>query len=206
MNAIFKYIKTKSPLNNSKQAEKAISYSKIQNKQLFIDLLQFDVRDKEKNYGIETQILVETGSTCFLITYPTYIELAKHKTLKAARPAVRTCGINGTELDILGFDYIISNFDIEGKYPIRHKDWIFGPGGKEYNILGIDFLSQFGESLKFSDLVLSLKTYTGQWVAMSPKKEKKFPYITEVRRFGFSDNNDCTNFHESCLHLPSNDS
>ena len=79
LNAIFKYIKTKSPLNNSKQAEKAISYSKIQHKQLFIDLLQFDVRDKEKNYGIETQILVETGSTCFLITYPTYIELENIK-------------------------------------------------------------------------------------------------------------------------------
>ena len=188
INAIFEYIKTKSPLNNPKQAENAISSSKSQHKQLFIDLVQFDLRDKEKNYGMEAQFLVDTGATCSLINYPTYIELAKLQNLKPVKTNVRTCGINGDELDILGFDYIISNFDIEGKYPIRHKVWIFGPGGTEYNILGNDFLSQFGETLKFSDLALSLKAYPGQWVAMSPKSDKKFPFISEVRRFGLSEN------------------
>ena len=146
------------------------------------------MRDKEKNYGREAQFLVDTGATCSVINYPTYIELAKLQNLKPVKMNVRTCGINGDELDILGFDYIISNFDIEGKYPIRHKVWIFGPGGSEYNILGIDFLSHFGETLKFSDLALSLNAYPGQWVAMSPKSDKKFPFISEVRRFGLSEN------------------
>ena len=58
----------------------------------------------------------------------------------------------------------------------------------EYNILRIDFLSHFEESLKFSDLALSLKAYPGQWVALSPKSDKKFPFVSENRLFGFSEN------------------
>ena len=125
INAIVEYIKTKSPLNNSKQAEKAIS-SKSQHKQLFMDLVQFDLPDKENNYGIEAQFLVDTGTNCSLTNYPTYIELAKLQNLKPVKTAVRTCSINGDDLDIFGFDYI-SNFVIEGKYRIRHKVWIFWP-------------------------------------------------------------------------------
>ena len=93
------------------------------------------MRNKEKKCGIEAQFLVDTGATCSLMNNFIYIELAKLQNLKSVKTAVRTCGINGDELDIVGFDYIISNFDSEGKHPIRHKVWIFGPGGTEYNIL-----------------------------------------------------------------------
>ena len=79
--------------------------------------MHFDLRDKEKYYYIEAQFLVDTSATCSLINYPTSIEFAGIQNLKPVKTAVRTCGINEDELDILGIDYIFFNFDIGGKLP-----------------------------------------------------------------------------------------
>ena len=110
------------------------------------------------------------------------MEVNRLQNLELIREPVRTCGVGGNELHIIGYVYIVSSFDIEGNFPIRHKVWIFGPGGTEYNILGIDFLSQFGESIKFSELVFSLKAYPGQWISMSPMSDKSFPFLSSLQK------------------------
>ena len=42
-----------------------------------INLYQHPVGDKNKNNGLETQFLVDTGATCSLLNYDNYLEYAK---------------------------------------------------------------------------------------------------------------------------------
>lgn len=181
VNALFDYFKSISPLNQS-NSKKNTDNKRNPKRQLFIDLTHYSTQVSDPKEAIEAQFLVDTGATCSLINYPTFVEINRIQNLKLVKEPVRTCGIGGNELHIIGYVYIVSSFDVEGNFPIRHKVWIFGPGGTEYNILGIDFLSQFGESLKFSDLVFSLKAYPGQWVSMSPINDKSFPFLSSLQK------------------------
>ena len=69
---------------------------------MYINLYQHPVGDKNKNNGLETQFLVDTGAICSLLNYDTYLEYAKIQKLTLTKAQSKTFAVNGQKLKLLG--------------------------------------------------------------------------------------------------------
>ena len=59
----------------------------------FIELFQYAVGDTNKNNGLSTQFLIDTGATCSIINCDTFTEIEKNSTIscKASRKITFGC-------------------------------------------------------------------------------------------------------------------
>ena len=99
-----------------------------------------------------------------------------------------TRAVNGNTLELLGYSFIVSTFDREGSYKVRHKFLVSSLNGPKLNILGVDFIHQFGSTIDIDNSIFILKAYSGQWVSLSHKHDKPFPYISRFHAVPLASN------------------
>ena len=148
---------------------------------MYINLYQHLVGDKNKNNGLETQFLVDTGATCSLLNYDTYLEYAKIQKLTLTKAQSKTFAVNGQKLKFLGYKNFNASFDSKGDYFVKIRAWVAAKDGCKLNILGMDFLSNSTKSIDFSTPKLELKMYPGVLIAISNIKSKSYPFISSYQ-------------------------
>ena len=120
---------------------------------------------------------MDTGATCSIINFTTYSEIDKLQNLELHETVSSTKAVNGNTLDLLGYTFIVSSFDREGSFKIRHKGLVSIPNGPKPNILEMDFIHQFRSTIDMDNSMFTLKTYQGHWVSLSHKHDKPLPYV-----------------------------
>ena len=95
---------------------------------MYFNLYQHPVGDKNKNNGLETQFLVDTGATCSLLNYDTYLEYAKIQKLTLTKAQSNTFAVNGQKLKLLGYTNFNASFDSKGDYFVENSSMGCGQG------------------------------------------------------------------------------
>ena len=104
--------------------------------------------------------MIDPGSTCSIINYPTYQELEKlGQKMTIYRSKIKAKTYNGSDIRMCGHTSIQSCFDTDGKYPSNHKVWIAEE--KTANLLGVDFCHLFLKALYFDIPAVELKSKEG---------------------------------------------
>ena len=101
--------------------------------------------------------MVDPGSTCSIINYPTYQELEKlGKKMTIYRFKIKAKTYNASDIRMFGHTSIQSCFHTDGEYPSNHKVWITEE--KTANLLGVDFCHLFLKALYFDIPAVELKS------------------------------------------------
>ena len=139
------------------------------------------VGDKNKNNGLETQFLLDTGASSSIINYHTYLELCKLQHIEMKASKNHTLAVNGEKLKLLGQITFKTSFDIEGKYQVEVTTWVSAKDGCKPNLLGMDFLESTVKSIDLTAPKIDLKTYPEVAVTLSRYQTKSYPYISSYK-------------------------
>ena len=139
---------------------------------------QHPVRDKNKNNGLETQFLLDTGATCSLIIFDSYEQYCKIHPLQLNKCRSNTVAVNGEKLKLIGYTNFDSTFGTNTDNPVKVKAWISAKNGCDLNILGMNFIWHNIESINFPNLNLELKKYPDITVPTSVIRSKSYPYLS----------------------------
>ena len=145
---------------------------------MYINLYQHPVGDKNKNNGLETQFLLDTGATCSLINFDNYEQYCKIQPLQLNKSRSNTVAVNGEKLKLIGYTNFDSSFGTNTDNPVKIKAWISAENGCDLNILGMDFISHNIKSITFSNLSLELKKFRDITVLISIIRSKSYPYLS----------------------------
>ena len=123
--------------------------------------------------------MIDPGSTCTIINYPTFVELKQlGQRLTIQNSANKTRTYNGSEIRMLGFTALTSFFDTDGKYRADHKVWITEE--KTSNLIGIDFCHNYLKALYFDIPAVELKDEKGVLSYGSLNNEKEYPQVSKI--------------------------
>ena len=147
---------------------------------IFLNLYHFATGDNKKHSGLEIEFMIDPGSTCTIINYPTFFELmslGQHINIQNSGNITRS--YNGSEIKMLGYTILTSYFDTDGKYEATQRVWVTEE--KKCNILGIDFCHTFLESLIFGIPAVELKgKEKGVLSYGSLNNEKEYPQVSQI--------------------------
>ena len=146
----------------------------------FIELFQYAVGDTNKNNGLSTQFLIDTGATCSIINCDTFTEIEKIQPLVVMPLEKSPLAANGHAMPMKRKVVIQSAFDVEYFCVIEHTVYVSDSSEARMNILGMDFLAKFGEFINLRNPMLILTVFPGKCVKLSPYLDKPFPYFSQV--------------------------
>ena len=109
----------------------------------FIELFQYAVGDTNKNNGLSTQFLIDTGAMCSISNCDTFTEIEKIQPLVVMPLEKSPLAANGHAMPMKGKVVIQSAFDVEYSCVIEHTVYVSDSPEARMNILGIDFLAKF---------------------------------------------------------------
>ena len=145
-----------------------------------MNLYHFATGDNKKHSGLEIEFMIDPGSTCTIINYPTFIELnqlGQQINIQTSGTKTRTC--NGSEIRMIGYTILTSYFDTDGKYKANHRVWVTEE--KTSILLGEDFCHNFLKALYFDIPAVELKTSDkGVLSYGSLNNEKEYPQVSKM--------------------------
>ena len=112
-----------------------------------IELFQYAVLDTNKNNGLSTQFLIDTGATCSIIDCDTFTEIEKNQRTFVMLLENSALAANEHAMPMKGKVVIQSAFDVEYSRVIKHTVYVSDSPVARMNILGMDVLAKFGEFL-----------------------------------------------------------
>ena len=114
----------------------------------FLNLYHFATGDNKKHSSLKREFMIDPGSTCTIINYPTFIELNQlGQQINIQTSGKKTRTYNGSEIRMIGYTILTSYFDTDGKYKANHRVWVTEV--KTSNLLGVDFCHTFLKALYF---------------------------------------------------------
>ena len=122
-----------------------------------LNLYHFATGHNKKHSGLDTEFMIDPGSTCTIKNYPAFIELnqfGQQINIQSSGNKTGTC--NGSEIRMRGYTILTSYLDTDGKYKANHRAWVTEE--KTSNLLGVDFCHTFLKALYFDVLSVELKT------------------------------------------------
>ena len=149
-------------------------------KHFFIELFQYAVGDTNKNNGLSTQFLIDTGATCSIINCDTFTEIKKIQPLVVMPLEKSPLDANGHAMPMKGKVVIQFAFDVEYSCVIEHTVYVSDSPEARMNFLGIDFIANFGELINLRNPMLILTVFPGKCVKLSTYLDKPFPYFSQV--------------------------
>ena len=147
---------------------------------IFFELFQYAVGDTNKNNGLSTQFLIDTGATCSIINCDTFTEIEKIQPLVVMPLEKSPLAANGHAMPMKGKVVIQSAFDVEYSCVIEHTVYVSDSTEAQMKILGMDFLAKFGEFINLRNPMLILTVFPGKCVKLSPYLDISFPYFSQV--------------------------
>ena len=122
--------------------------------------------------------MIDPGSTCSIINYPTYQELEKlGQKMTIYRSKIKAKTYNGSDIRLFGHTSIQSCFDTDGKYPSNHKVWITEE--ITANLLGVDFCHLFLKALYFDIPAVELNS-KGVISYGLMNNDKEYPNVSKI--------------------------
>ena len=176
----FKLIKSPNPESEDPNDIPHTSRAGMPGQHFFIELFQYAVGDTNKNNGLSTQFLIDTGATCSIINCHTFTEIEKIQPLVVMPLEKSPLAANGHAMPMKGKVVIQSAFDVEYSCVIEHTVYVSDSPEARMNILGMDFLAKFGEFINLRNPMLILTVFPGKCVKLSPYLDKPFPYFSQV--------------------------
>ena len=146
----------------------------------FIDIFQYSVGDTNKNNGLSTQFLIDTGATCSIINCDTFTEIEKIQPLVVMPLEKSPLAANGHAMPMKGKVVSQSAFDVEYSCVIEHTVYVSDSPEARMNILGMEFLAKLGAFINLRNPMLILTVFPGKCVKLSPYLDKPFPYFSQV--------------------------
>ena len=124
--------------------------------------------------------MIDPGSTCTIINYPTFLELNQlGQQINIQTSGNKTRTYNGSEIRMIGYTILTSYFDTDGKYKANHRVWVTEE--KTSNLLGVDFCHTFLKALYFDIPAVELKTSDkGVLSYGSLNNEKEYPQVSKL--------------------------
>ena len=106
---------TKSPNQESEDPKDTPHTSRagMPGQHFFIELFQYAVGHTNKNNGLSTQFLIDTGATCSIINCDTFTEIEKIQQLVVMPLEKSPLAANGHAMPMKGKVVIQSAFDVE---------------------------------------------------------------------------------------------
>ena len=143
-------------------------------------LYHFATGDNKKHSGLEIEFMIDPGSTCTIINYPTFIELNQFgQQINIQTSVKKTRTYNSSEIRMIGYTMLTSYFDTDGKYKANHRVWVTEE--KTSNLRGVDFCHTFLKALYFDILAVELKTSDkGVLNYGSLNNQKQFPKVSKM--------------------------
>ena len=139
----------------------------------------FSTGDINKNSGLEIEYLIDPGSTCTIINYPTFLEMQKLNPSMRIFSAINiTKSYNGSQIRMLDHTTLTSYFDTDGKYEANYKVWVTQEATS--NLIGVDFCHIFFKALYFDIPAVELKEHTGVISYGTLNNEKQYPQVSEI--------------------------
>ena len=105
----------------------------------FIDFFQYAVGDTNKNNGLSTQLLIDTGATCSIVNCDTFTQIGKIQPLVVMLLKKSPLAANGHAMPMKGKIVIKSELDVEYSSVIEHTVNVSDSPEARMNILGMDF-------------------------------------------------------------------
>ncbi len=81
---------------------------------IYLNLFYFAAGDSNKTNGLKIENMIDTGATCSIINYPTFLELSRLGIEISVKSALRT--YTGFPIRMLVYFTLKSSFDTDGKY------------------------------------------------------------------------------------------
>ena len=128
----------------------------------FIELFQYTVGDTNKNNGLSTQFLIDTGATCSNINCDTFTEIKKIQPIVVMPLEKSPLAANGHAMPMKGKIVIQSAFDVDYFFVIEDTVYVSDPPEARMNILGMDFLAKFGKFINLRNPMLNLTVFPGR--------------------------------------------
>ena len=153
---------------------------------LIIELYQNTVGDTNKNNGRSSQFLIDTGATSSIIISDTFTEIEKIQPLVFLPPEKSPLVANGFAMPMKGKAMIQSAFEVKYTCVIDHLVYDSDSPEARKNILGMNFLANFGEFINPIYPMLILTVFPGKCVKLSPYFESHFPSYSQVNSVEFS--------------------
>ena len=122
----------------------------------FIELFQYAVENTNKNNGLSTQFLIDTGATCPITNCDTFAEIEKIQPLVVKPLEKSPLAANGYAMPMKGKVLIQSAFDVEYSCVIEQTVYVSDSPEARMDILGMDFLAKFGEFINLRNPILIL--------------------------------------------------
>ena len=128
----------------------------------FIELFQYAVGDTNKNNGLNTQFLIDTGVTCSIINCDTFTEIEKIQPLVVMPLEKSHLAANRQAMPMKGKIVIQSAFDVDSFFVFEHTVFVSESPEARMNIVGMDFLAQFGKFINLRNPMLNLTVFPGR--------------------------------------------
>ena len=176
----FKLIKSPNQESEDPNDSPHTSRAGMPGQHFFIELFQYAVGDTNKNNGLSTQFLIDTGATCSIINCDTFTEIEKIQPLVVMPLENSPLAANGHAMPMKEKVVIQSAFDVEYSCVIEHTVYVSDSPEARMNILGMDFLAKFAEFINLRNPMLILTVFPGKCVKLSPYLDKPFPYFSQV--------------------------
>ena len=153
-----------------------------------IELFLYTVGDTNKNNGLNTQFLIDTGLTCSIINCDTLAKVEKIQPIVVLPPEKSPMAAYGHAMLMKGKVVIQSAFDVEYTCVIEHMVYVSDSPDARMNILGTECFAKFGEFINLRNRMLILKVFPGKCVKLSLYLDEPFPLCSEVNSVELSQN------------------
>ena len=164
-----------------------------------IELFQYPVGDTQKNNGLSTQFLIDTGAKFSIIECVTFVMIKKIQPLVVMPIEKSTLATNGHAMPRKWKVVIQSAFDVEYSCVIQHTVYVSDSPEARKNNLGIDFLTKFVEFNYLKSPMLILTVFPGRCVKLSPYLDKPSPYFSQANSVELSQDSTIASYSTQIL-------
>ena len=145
-----------------------------------MNVFYFPTGDKNKDSGLEIELMVDTGAACSSFRYHTSSEIAQFlEPITVVRSKQKTRTYTGAIILMLGHNTLNFSFDSDGKHCFHPQVWITEI--KTANLLGKEFCRKYIVKLHFDIPALELKDTLNAICYGSLCATKPYPYLSVIK-------------------------
>ena len=143
------------------------------------NIFYFVTGDAQKDSGLETEFMLDTGASCSIIKYRTFWEISQfHHPITVSRSNKLTKTYSGQVVPMISYATIDFSYDPNGEYSFPLTVWITEM--KTQNLLGMDFCQSQTSGIHFDLPGIELRQPPKTFCYGSLHQNKTFPYVSRI--------------------------
>ena len=139
----------------------------------------FPTGDSQKDSGLETEFMLDTGAACSILNYRTFLEIAQFRQrITVVRSKQKTKTYTGDIVPMIGHTTLSISFDSDGEHQFELRIWITKT--QTSNLLGIEFCRQYVSKLHFEIPAKELKNIANAVCYGNMCLTKPYPFVSKL--------------------------